>query len=207
MKPILTSIYLVRHGQTDWNVKNLLQGQTNTDLNKNGEAQSRKLAKQLKKIYFDAIFSSDLLRAKRTAEIIALDHKLAIETRKVLRERFFGKYEGMPGKDYYKLFTNWEKLSEKEKFRFKLSKEMESEEESAIRLITFLREIAVGYAGKNVLIVAHGGIMKSLLTHLGYATSEKPVRMKNNGYILLESDGVDFFIKKVVGADKNDPLA
>ena len=55
----------------------------------------------------------------------------------------------------------------------------------------------------TILIVAHGGLMKALLIHLGYATAEKPVRMKNNGFILLESDGVDFFIKEVNGGEKN----
>ena len=199
----LTTIYLVRHGETDWNVQNLLQGQTDIHLNKKGIKQSQEFAKKVKKVKFDAVFSSDLVRARRTAEIIALDRKLAIETRKVLRERFFGKYEGMPRREFYKLFTNWEKLSEKEKFRFKLSEDIESEEEAAIRLITFLREVAVGYAGMTILIVAHGGLMKALLIHLGYATAEKPVRMKNNGFILLESDGVDFFIKEVNGGEKN----
>ncbi|OGK48771.1 hypothetical protein A3A93_03025 [Candidatus Roizmanbacteria bacterium RIFCSPLOWO2_01_FULL_38_12] len=199
----LTTIYLVRHGETDWNVQNLLQGQTDIHLNKKGIKQSQEFAKKVKKVKFDAVFSSDLVRARRTAEIITLDRKLAIETRKVLRERFFGKYEGMPRREFYKLFTNWEKLSEKEKFRFKLSEDIESEEEAAIRLITFLREVAVGYAGMTILIVAHGGLMKALLIHLGYATAEKPVRMKNNGFILLESDGVDFFIKEVNGGEKN----
>ncbi|OGK35369.1 hypothetical protein A3F59_06185 [Candidatus Roizmanbacteria bacterium RIFCSPHIGHO2_12_FULL_38_13] len=203
MKTKLTKIYLVRHGETDWNVQNLLQGQTDIHLNKKGIKQSQEFAKKVKKVKFDAVFSSDLVRARRTAEIITLDRKLAIETRKVLRERFFGKYEGMPRREFYKLFTNWEKLSEKEKFRFKLSEDIESEEEAAIRLITFLREVAVGYAGMTILIVAHGGLMKALLIHLGYATAEKPVRMKNNGFILLESDGVDFFIKEVNGGEKN----
>ena len=203
MKTKLTKIYLVRHGETDWNVQNLLQGHTDTHLNKKGIKQSQEFAKKVKKVKFDAVFSSDLVRARRTAEIITLDRKLAIETRKVLRERFFGKYEGMPRREFYKLFTNWEKLSEKEKFRFKLSEDIESEEEAAIRLITFLREVSVGYARITILIVAHGGLMKALLIHLGYATAEKPVRMKNNGFILLESDGVDFFIKEVNGGEKN----
>ncbi len=199
MKSPLTTIYLVRHGETDWNIKNLLQGHTDTLLNKNGEMQSKELAKKLEKIKFDVVFSSDLLRAKRTAEIIMLDRKLAIETRKSLRERTFGKYEGMPRPEFKKLFTTWERLSEKEKHRFKLSEDIESEEEAAIRLITFLREVAVGYSGKTILIVTHGGLMKTLLIHLGYSTYRNVVLMKNNGYIKLTSDGVDFFIKEVVG--------
>ena len=199
MKSQLTTIYLVRHGETDWNIKNILQGHTDTQLNANGIKQSESLAKKLKNISFDMVFSSDLVRAKRTAEIIALDRKLAIETRKSLRERTFGKYEGMPRPEFKKLFTTWERLSEKEKHRFKLYEDIESEEEAAIRLVTFLREVAVGYSGKKILVVTHGGLMKVLLIHLGYATYGNVVLVKNNGYIKLTSDGVDFFIKEVVG--------
>src|SRR5258706_4066259 len=92
----LATLYIVRHGESEWNIKHLIQGQKDIVLSKNGKLQAQILAGELKKISFEFIFSSDLLRAKRTAEIVALEHKLAVQTAKVLRERSFGKLEGQP---------------------------------------------------------------------------------------------------------------
>jgi len=84
-----------RGSPTDWNVKGLLQGQSDIPLNTEGEKQAVEAAKKhFKKIKFAAIFSSDLVRAKRTAQIIALEKKMAVETSALLRERDFGPFEG-----------------------------------------------------------------------------------------------------------------
>ena len=81
------TIYLVRHGETDNNVNDIIQGQMKgISLNTTGKDQAKLAALKLKKIKFDAIYSSDLLRAKQTAQIINLEHNLAIKTHKALRE-------------------------------------------------------------------------------------------------------------------------
>src|ERR1041385_1316907 len=90
------TFYLIRHGQTDWNKEHLLQGIVDNVLNEAGERQAKELAKTLHHVHFDLAFSSDLLRAKRTAEIILLEKKVHVETTKLLRERAFGKHEGNP---------------------------------------------------------------------------------------------------------------
>lgn len=87
-------MYIVRHGETEWNVRKLLQGQKDSNLTEKGKEEAERLAKKFKDTPFDAIFSSDLLRAKRTAEILAVEHNLAIQTNKLLRERHFGRLEG-----------------------------------------------------------------------------------------------------------------
>ena len=102
MKNHYCQIYLIRHGETDWNAKGLLQGQSDIPLNKEGEKQTIEAAKKhFKKIKFAAIFSSDLVRAKRTAEIIALEKKMAVETSVLLRERDFGPFEGKHCRKFY----------------------------------------------------------------------------------------------------------
>lgn len=83
------TFYIVRHGETLWNVKGLLQGIKDSALTPTGEKQARELAAELESVNFDVIFSSDLLRARRTAEIIALERKLAVKTSQLLRERQF----------------------------------------------------------------------------------------------------------------------
>ncbi|MBI4226385.1 histidine phosphatase family protein [Candidatus Roizmanbacteria bacterium] len=199
--------YIVRHGETEGNVKRILQGHSDFPLTEEGIKQAQKTAQILKQVKFDQAFSSDLLRARRTAEIIALEHKIIVKTSKLLRERSFGRLEGKSYEEYVnelvEIILQYEALSEKEKFSFKFREDIESDEEIIRRFITFLREVAVAYAGKTILIVSHGGMMRSLLIHLGFGTYKTllPGAVKNLGYIKLESDGVDFFIKETEGID------
>lgn len=201
------TLYIIRHGETEWNIIDRIQGQLDSFLTENGIKQAKKLSKKFGVIKFDAIFSSDLLRTRKTAEIINLDRKLKIETTKALRERTFGEYDGIMGHVYEKkikyLLEKFSKLSIEEKWKFKFARNYESDEELVSRMITFLREISVGYKGKNVLVVTHGGGIRTLLTRLGYTKYGELTAgtFKNAGYIKVESDGVDFFLKKVEGVD------
>src|SRR3989338_10840636 len=94
------TLYIVRHGETEWNVKDRIQGHKDSPLTSQGIRQAYDVAEKLKHIQFDAIFSSDLLRVKRTVEIIRLDRKLAISTKKVLRERTDGHFDWKTIKQY-----------------------------------------------------------------------------------------------------------
>lgn len=197
-----TTIYIVRHGETDWNAKGLVQGHSDSPLNEAGERQAAELRETLKHLHFDAVFSSDLIRAKRTAEIITLERKLAIQTTKALRELSFGKQEGMEKENFLKLFKDWDKLSDKERLQIKPFPDMENGEEAASRFITFLREVAVAFKGKTILVVSHNAIMRNFLVHLGHVSFDTFRGFKNGGYIILKSDGIDFFIDKLVGVKK-----
>ena len=88
-------IYLVRHGETDWNQAGLLQGQTDIALNAQGLEQAHDAAERLKKVPFEIAFCSPLIRAKRTAEIIIGDRKITLTTDERLRELNFGPWEGV----------------------------------------------------------------------------------------------------------------
>jgi len=200
----LTTLYVVRHGQTDWNNKHIIQGHTDIPLNEEGEKQAYELREELKNIKFDKAFSSDLLRAKRTAEIVVLEKGLAVETTKVLRELNYGDFEGTISGDFFKKFDEWRALSEEERKKhekYESYSKVETWDDVSARLITFLRETAVAFRGKTVLISCHGGLIHNLLVHLGYATSDKLKKVRNTAFIKLESDGVDFFIKEVKGVD------
>ncbi|MFQ5452554.1 MAG: histidine phosphatase family protein [Candidatus Paceibacterota bacterium] len=201
------TLYIARHGETDWNVKRIIQGHKGVGLNKQGQKQVTKLAEKLKHVRFDAIFSSDLLRAKQTAEILALERKLAVITSKTLRERTLGSFDGKKIESYKKelrdLLKKYSRLPEKEKFAYKLSNDIESDEELISRVITFLRELSIANTGKNLLVVTHGGVLQTLLIQLGYAKRrELPFgTVSNAAYIKLMSDGVDFFVEKVSGVN------
>src|SRR5262245_33677433 len=115
---ILTTFVIVRHGETDWNKKKLIQGQTNISLNETGEKQAKKIATKFKEINFDLAFSSDLLRAKRTTEIIALEKHLAVETTKALRERTFGKLEGQSSQLLFDYLKTLKEKSDEERRKY-----------------------------------------------------------------------------------------
>lgn len=202
----LTTLYLARHGQTDWNTQSKLQGHTDIPLNEVGEQQARELAAELKNIKFDQIFSSDLLRAKKTAEIIALEHNLVVESTQLLREVTYGKFEGFNSKEFFDLFIEWQQLTDEEKKKHKHASDfdtIESRDDISSRLLTFLRETALAFPGQNILVVSHGGVMINLLIHLGYAQPKREIHVKNTAYIKLESDGIEFFIKEVKGVEIN----
>lgn len=198
-----TTFYIVRHGQTDWNLKGVLHGgNAPTVLNQTGREQAKQIAKTLKPIHFDEIFSSDLDRAVQTAEIIAQDRKLTIKTAQALREKSYGSYEGRDRKEVQEelkhLFDEWNTLDGETKMKFKLYHNGESDHEAVERFIRHLREIAIAYPDKTILIASHGGIMKYFLIKLGWATYAQLDNngIKNAAYIKVESDGIDFFIKE-----------
>lgn len=194
------TFYIVRHGQTEWNLKKLVQGHTDIPLTKTGEKQAKDLAKKLNKVEFAMVFSSDLLRAKRTAELIVLEKKIAVKTTKALRERYFGRFEGVKwqeNKEYKKLIDNFLSLSKEERFKKKPFEDTESDEELVFRFITFLREVAVAYRDKNILVVTHGGTMRAFINHLG--NDLKSGSIDNTAYLVVDSDGIDFFIKGSFG--------
>lgn len=202
----LTTFYIVRHGETEFNAKEIMMGYTvDSALTKKGKEQARKIAGELSHIHFDAGFSSDLLRAKRTAEIITLERKLAVKTTQALREQSYGKYEGKTyaafESELRKLLEKYEELSDKEKLHFRLEEGMETDAEAGTRFITFIREIAVAYLGKTVLVVSHGDVIKHFLIHIGYATYNqlREGTIENCSYLKIESDGIDFFIKETQG--------
>ena len=86
-------LYLVRHGETSWNIERKVQGQTDIPLNETGVRQAEKVREELKSVAFDICYCSPLIRAKRTAEIVA-DGRVDIVIDENLKERGFGELEG-----------------------------------------------------------------------------------------------------------------
>ncbi len=91
----MTSLILIRHGQTDWNLQGRWQGQADPPLNARGRAQARAVADYLRGLHLDALYSSDLCRAQETAQEIARASGLELRLDRRLREIHLGKAEGM----------------------------------------------------------------------------------------------------------------
>ncbi len=178
-----TILYLVRHGQTDWNIQGKLQGHVDIPLNSAGIAEAFQLSEEMNKIDFTACFSSDLQRAIETAQILNGNRCLAIKTDSALRERNFGLWEG-------RLFS--ELLEYEAQGRPFLGIEIESEEEIQKRTFPFLHKIAGDYPGATILVVTHGGVIRSILAHvMGIdCTPILSIQMKNTAFLkLVISDG------------------
>jgi alpha-ribazole phosphatase len=88
-------LILVRHGETNWNAQSRYQGQANVPLNDLGQQQAAALAHRLARHEVTAVHASDLLRARQTAQVIALPHRLPVQEEPRLREMSFGDWEGL----------------------------------------------------------------------------------------------------------------
>jgi broad specificity phosphatase PhoE len=198
-----STIYILRHAQSLGNVNHIVQGQMDFDISREGRRQARELAANLGKIKFDKIFSSDLKRAQKTAKIIAAEHKVAVETTRLLRERAYGRLEGKPSKEVFSLLDSLYAQIDKEKIGdFKPFDDVESFNEVIERFIRFVREVAVAYKNKTVLIVTHGGVIWLFLLHLGIIKYEqREIKIKNTAYLKLLCDGVDFLVKEIEGIE------
>jgi probable phosphoglycerate mutase len=201
-------VYLLRHGETEWNIKDITQGQSESVLAEIGIKQSKMAAEKLKSVEFHAIFSSDLSRACGTAEILNSNRNLVIQKSPLLRERSYGIFEGKHA-DVFKS-TLKDKLEKRKALlgdkylSFKLAPFIETDEEVVARLMKQIKEITITYPGKTVLVVTHGGCIKNFLIKIGY-TKGKPLpqgSFKHGGYVKLFSDGRNFLVEEVEGVRK-----
>lgn len=88
-------LYIIRHGQTDWNIQGKIQGQTDTVLNETGIKQAQIAKENLANTEFDLVICSPLKRAKQTAEIILKERNIPVIFDDRLKETYFGKLEGI----------------------------------------------------------------------------------------------------------------
>jgi probable phosphoglycerate mutase len=155
-----TQFCLVRHGETDWNVQSRLQGHTDIDLNKQGALQAEQMAKALKKInlQFDALYTSDLMRAAKTAKAIEELFGVKSISDEALRERHLGALQGLTSNDAPNL--------EPELWSIHLSRDLEHDmrggesiKQFAQRIHGVLEKIRQKHLGKTILLVSHGGAL------------------------------------------------
>lgn len=154
-----TIIYLIRHGQTDWNVERRLQGHLDVPLNQVGLLQAEKVAKRFEKDSLDAIYSSDLRRARTTAEIIAAPHRLTVLLHRGLRERSYGPFEG----------KRWDEIPEFHAgFRSDLltGEGVESWQQMQRRAVKAVEDIISRHLGQRVAVVSHGGTINAILSYI-----------------------------------------
>jgi probable phosphoglycerate mutase len=165
-----TTLFLVRHGETIDNARQIMQGQTQGCLNERGREQAQQVAQRLADEPIDAIIASDLQRAIQTAEIIAEPHGLSVKTTPLLRERDWGSFTGRFIPDLKG--EVW-------------PDDIESEQALLQRAADFLQYMTATYPGKRVVAVGHGIINKAILSVYAGCTMREVQRMMNAEVRLL----------------------
>ena len=163
----MTTLLLARHGESDWNRARRWQGFADRPLTERGRAQAEELAIRLAEIPLDAIYSSDLERARETAAAVGRRQGLEPTTMPELREVDVGRWEGLTREEAEARFpdgfrrwhaggTGWD--------------DGESYPEMSVRVLGAVRQIAALHPGGRILVVAHGGPIRAIhAAALGFA--------------------------------------
>ncbi len=159
-----TTILLVRHGETDWDVERRVQGHSDRPLNATGVAQAAALVEELAGENIEAVYSSDLARALDTATGVAVARGLQVTVLTELRERDFGSWEGLTDTEIQERFPE----AQSEPWG-----DAETAEEVSERVLAALHRIAADHPGGQVLVVTHGGPLRAVLRHC--AVEDGPV--------------------------------
>ena len=203
LEPNYTRFYIIRHGETQWNTQGRLQGHLDSNLTEQGEEEAKKLASDLLQTEFSTVYSSDLGRAKRTAEILKLERQIAVRTTTLLRERYMGVLQGKTREEMsQKLISLLDRLDDIAKLKQEdPSIKIEDKDQVTARTLRFIRQAAVAHTGQNILVVTHSGNVRALLHKLKFTDLDRlyDIGIDNLGYFVLDSDGVDFFVRQLNG--------
>jgi len=157
-------LIMVRHGETDWNKTNKLQGRIEILLNKNGIRQIRKTAAKLKKSGEKPmiIVASPLARAMQSASIISEMLEIPFTINKNLSERDFGRLEGLTWKEINKRYgPNFKEIDRQQQYDYR-AYGGESAKEVRKRISNFMDYAKKEYDGKTILVVTHAGVLRYL---------------------------------------------
>jgi broad specificity phosphatase PhoE len=199
----MLNIYLTRHGETQWNTEKRLQGSRDSDLTEKGIRNAIALGERLKNIDFNAIYSSPLERAYQTARHIKSDKEVPIHTLDNLKEIHFGDWEGKTQEeienidDYKEEFINfWEKphIYNHNPHNGECLTAFKQRVEQA------LSKISSDNQDGNILIVAHGVVIKAILSLTMNISTERmwdPPFIHGTSLTTFTWDGEDFKFKMI----------
>jgi len=207
----MTEIILVRHGETEWNVEEVFRGRIDIELNQTGIKQAKLLAEYLSERQLDAIYSSPLRRALKTAELIAGYHKLDVEIVPGLIDMDFGKWQGLSLQEvrdkYKELYAEW--VSHPDKVKIPAGESLDDVRKRAISVVS---DVIARYEG-TVVLVAHRVVNKVLICALlGLDNSHfwnirqdtcgiTTFTCENGRFILTEHNNTSFLTQKAPPSD------
>ena len=163
-------LYIVRHGETQWNVEKRFQGQTDSDLTEKGKEKVGKTGEELKNILFDAVYTSELGRAVKSAEIILsknINKKNKLQKLSELNEVYFGKWQGL---SYDEIFEKYPEEANNYFYDMKkyCAKNIEAEElkDALDRFLKGMDKIVKNHKTGNILVVTHGTVLEMFINYV-----------------------------------------
>ena len=204
---MITTLYIVRHGESEGNVQGDIFG-VDPPLTPRGIQQAQALSLVFEKITLHHVYASRLKRAHKTAQIIADKKSLPVSLHNGLRERFFGSLEGKTvayvKKHFQDAYEVILKASSNTQMDWKIVDNMESLNEVLKRVLSFFDQITHTHKGKTILLASHANVMLSLLVHLQFASfNELPYgSIKNTAYIKIEKENNTYSIIETLGITK-----
>lgn len=186
----VTRVYVVRHCETEGNTKKVFQGHCDLPITKLGEAQLKALSKRFEGIYLDKIYTSPLLRARRTAEAVKGEKDIEIIPYDGLIELNGGVIEGRTYEEIYSTISGFKEMWLNNTQDFAPEKG-ETMKEGYDRIWNAVLDIAKKNEGKTVAVATHGGMVRCLLTRLLEGTIENMLNVPwagNTSVSLVEFD-------------------
>lgn len=182
-------IMLIRHGQTDWNLEERWQGNTDVPLNAEGIGQARAVAARLKREKLTAVYSSDLMRAKVTADVIAEAHGLVATGDPRWRELNLGVFQGLT---WHEIKARYPKEVERMQSSYMgyAAPKGESRQSMQDRAYESLLEIVAREPeGASTAVVSHGGTIRVVLLRLFHEHQIEKRSISNTSVTTIETDG------------------
>lgn len=177
------TFYIVRHGQTNWNILGKTQGHGNSDLTEQGIVQARELAEDITKYPIDYIYSSDLGRAIQTAKILGEKLNLEVQKTEGLREMGFGVWEGLLideiKKDYSDIYDIWR--NDPHLVNIPKGETLQVIKE---RVDNFIEEINKKHENKHIIFVTHSITLRVMLLSFLGSGMENIYRIKQDNTAL-----------------------
>lgn len=155
----MTRICFVRHGETDWNVELRLQGQLDLALNASGQVQATAVGRRLTGLTAAAMYSSDLLRARQTAQPISEALQLPVILLSALRERHFGRCEGMTIEEIALHYEEDARAIERHDPDYASPGGGESRRQHQVRVLDCINHLVNEHEGQTIVVVTHGGVL------------------------------------------------
>lgn len=183
----MTRLFLVRHGETEWNKNGKVQGRTDIELSSEGIMQAKLLAERLMTEDINVIYSSSLKRAHRTAEIIAEYKQCDVIKSEMIHEICFGPWEGMAINEIKTKYSEHFRVYREDPVNFKLPG-AETFDDLTTRTYSAIIDIVNRHKGSNILLVSHGVTIKAaIIKILGMdITAYKGFRIDNASVSILE---------------------
>lgn len=202
----MVTIYLTRHGQTEWNIEKRLQGHGNSPLTDAGIKRAEELLKRLKDIKIECIYTSPIERAYKTASILKGNKEIELITHDGLKEMNFGDFEGKITEEVMQENPDWDiNLIMQGNLEMR-APNGETLAEVRERVSKAMDEIIKDNDGKSILIVAHGITLKAIMNYfkdkdvnsevMGQATLTKVNIDGENFEIEFKNDGSHFTMKE-----------